>query len=84
MPKSHRPTHHLCLFWMGQKFQTCLMTKGIPQAMQKRVKNSRTFDFGDKYVIVYAIGYPCEPHRMAAIAQSYNSAPNIMIDSIDY
>lgn len=84
MAKSRAIVVELAMIWMGQRFKVCKLERGLHPKMRQRVKNSAKFNFSHQSVVVYAIGYPCEVHRLAAIASSYNIAPDITIEAVDY
>jgi len=84
MAKSSGIVVELALIWMGNRFTVVKLTRGLRHKMRQRVTTSAKFQFKYQSVVVYAIGYPCEVHRMAAIANSYNISPDITIEAIDY
>lgn len=82
MMRQRKPTNTIGLFWMGQRFQVAEITRPLSVNLRNRVTVSRRYEFQHRFVNVYVIGHPCEEHRIAAIAHSYNIAPDITIEAI--
>lgn len=80
--KSAKKTEAIAMIWTGIKFSVVALHKPLSPAMRAKVTTSRRYEFPYLFVNVYAIGYPCEEHRLAAVATSYYSAPDVMIDAI--
>jgi len=82
--KPRKPTNTIGLFWMGNRFKVAELTKPLSANLRNRVTVSRRYEFQYRFVTVYVIGWPCEEHRIAAIANSYNISPNVTIEAIYY
>jgi hypothetical protein len=74
--------HELALVWTGIRFKVVLLQRPMSKWMKRRCQSSFTFVRDNDRVVLYAIDQPIHQDRARAIANSYLSAPEVMIDAI--
>lgn len=81
MAQLRKSIHQLAYIWMGTHFSLVYLEKGLKPSMRGKVTTSAKFNFQYMDVVIYAIGLPCEMHRLAAVANSYRLSPSTSIDA---